>query len=274
MKFQGQVKNISAAFQRCCDALCRSTSTATAKTREIFGDWTKTATAVCVVGALAGISLAAASSVSAQVFTSVNHPDAGLAGTYPNKINDSGEIAGTYYDSHVYAHGFIYSAGQWTAIECPDTNGTTAAYGINNNGDVVGSCWSNGHYRGFIFSGGSYNLIGVDTVYFEAINDMGQVVGNRQDGGWGAPFLYDIANDTFTELGTEQPSSSPCKSFTASGINNSGVIAGYGTGSIGGSILYNIHSKTCVSLVYFGGPDDFNPYGYDTHPRGINDNGQ
>ena len=50
-------------------------------------------------------------------FTTIDMP--GYTYTVPLKINASGEIAGTYFDTLVIHHGFLWQAGSFTTVVVP-----------------------------------------------------------------------------------------------------------------------------------------------------------
>lgn len=112
--------------------------------------------------------------------TPIDHPG---ALTYPHGVNDSGSVVGFYQT------GITYTAFQTTPgcviATCFKTLGlpgasSSFAYGINDNGLVVGASIVNGVSQGFILNGSTYDIIdipgAVDT-YVTGINDRGQIVG-------------------------------------------------------------------------------------------------
>src|SRR5215467_16408280 len=73
-------------------------------------------------------------SVSIRVITTFDYPGTGNL-TEPQKINDRGDIVGTYLDSNLVSRGFVrFSDGSFSApiVEPNDTVGFTQARGINN----------------------------------------------------------------------------------------------------------------------------------------------
>jgi probable HAF family extracellular repeat protein len=125
--------------------------------------------------------------------------------------------------------------GTYTQIDYPGA-ATTACYGINTAGDVVGYYVTGGsvvHAHGFLLSGGAFTTIdypfGTDTI-LTGINDMGQIVGtgqNELDPPVG--FLYDMATQSFTTIA--DPLATETYPFS---INNAGTIAGYSYFANGG----------------------------------------
>src|ERR1041385_5786875 len=77
----------------------------------------------------------------AYSFQQIDHPDASPAtGKYSGGINASGQIVGYYTDSTGKLRGFKWSAGTFTAVDCPAAYGAgTQAEGINNTGQIVGT---------------------------------------------------------------------------------------------------------------------------------------
>ena len=76
-------------------------------------------------------------------FTTLNAPGASTAndfGTMVTGINDLGQFVRTVDLASGGQEGFLYSNGVFTAITVPGA-GYTLAYGINNNGQIVGSYW-------------------------------------------------------------------------------------------------------------------------------------
>ncbi len=67
-------------------------------------------------------------------FISLNYP--GAVGTYPNGINDSGVIVGSYVDVNYNSHGFIYHNGQWATLDF--IYAFTCLNGITNSGVILG----------------------------------------------------------------------------------------------------------------------------------------
>ena len=103
----------------------------------------------------------------------------------------------------------------------------TTAYGINNNGQIVGQYIdSSNNPHGFLYSGGVYTTLDdPDGIYTTAygINDAGMVVGSYSpaiNSNTTLGFLYDAGAYSTLEV-------SGAPSTFATGINNSGTIVGY-----------------------------------------------
>ncbi|MGX4641915.1 PEP-CTERM sorting domain-containing protein [Massilia sp. SYSU DXS3249] len=149
-------------------------------------------------------------------------------------INDRGQIAGTSGDN-----GFLYSDGRMTLIT---GWGGTTAYGINNDGTVVGMAEYPAEEAPFERHAYSYRdgvMTDLGTLYgrhshANAINNLGHVVGASDVGGppnWPlTPFLY--RDGTMADLG---PFWGPWSQALA--INDLDQVAGYyGYASVGGDL--------------------------------------
>jgi hypothetical protein len=138
------------------------------------------------------------------VITSFDVPGAGadgynLQGTFPQGINDLGEIVGYYEDANNVNHGFVRSAtGVITTFDAPGACGAAAppagcayngtfAYGINSLGAVVGQYWDeNTVPHGFLrAANGSINKFDVPRAGYltlpVSINAWGLITGYAYD---------------------------------------------------------------------------------------------
>ena len=156
--------------------------------------------------------------------------------TVATGINNAGQIVGYYRNAGNpgFGLGFLYSNGTFTTIDDPlsdlnHANGSgTAAYSINNAGQVVGG-YSDGNLQthGFLYSNSIYTTIddplGVHGTSLSGINDNGQIVGTYTDSNFKShSFLY--SNGTFTTIDDD-----PLATYgttEARGINNAGQIVG------------------------------------------------
>ena len=114
-------------------------------------------------------------------------------------INDLGDIVGTYQVSGpLNFHGFIRHDGVFTTIDDPKASFGTTAFGINKNGDIVGS-YDNSH--GFVFKNGTYRTLDAPQLPGEphntqlnGINNLGWIAGQVFTGGiWRGFWL--VGND-------------------------------------------------------------------------------
>jgi len=123
---------------------------------------------------------------------------------------------------------------QYTTLQVPGAT-YTVAYGVNNNGDIVGSFVLNGVQSGFLYSGGAFQTIacpGVGYTIAQGINDNGVIVG------WCGPFgAHRKAYGFICQDGNYSYVTYPNALITALlGINNQGEIVGTHNR---GSFLYN-----------------------------------
>ena len=211
-------------------------------------------------------------------FTDVDVP--GAIWTAPSKINDAGEIVGQYLDPSNHRHGFLFSGGTYTTIDCPAPYTAQAgAFGINNSGQIVGFCAApggiNGVYgstRSFILDAGALTLlpdIGSSylnaSTFAEAINDSGQIVG------WYADACLCFAHGFSYQSGVFATLAVPGYGSTiAYDVNNAGQVTGstqpgFGTGGDHGFLL----SGGVYTLI-----DDPDAGGNATDALGLNGSGQ
>jgi ELWxxDGT repeat protein/probable HAF family extracellular repeat protein len=145
-------------------------------------------------------------------------------------INKTGQIVGTYRDnSTAVDHGFLYSAGKYTALNFPGAS-STQALAIGNGGQVVGDyeyVGSNGigNLTGFLYSHGAYTTIGPPGgfyTYLTSINKSGTIVGHYQQSSGGPEQGFVYSHGTYTPI--EYPGA---VSTVPISINDKGQITGY-----------------------------------------------
>jgi probable HAF family extracellular repeat protein len=157
-------------------------------------------------------------------------------------INDAGQIAGwstspTLPKAFLYDHGMVHDLGTFPG------GGSSAAYGINAAGEVVGQAdtW-NGQTHAFLYSGGIMRDLGtlgggwISSAI--GINDAGDIVGYSYIGPPPPPnyyhaFLY--SKGVMRDLGTLPGG---ITYSNATGINASGQVAGYATVATGAESGY------------------------------------
>ena len=118
-------------------------------------------------------------------YTTLDDPNGSNTQAYG--INNAGQIVGEYD----FAHGFLYSGGNYTTID--DGTVSTIAWGISGLGQIVGEFTNNGVVDGFRLSGGTYTtLFDTDPAAFStvahSINTAGQIVGAYSTNT--APFVH------------------------------------------------------------------------------------
>src|SRR5215469_15363734 len=97
---------------------------------------------------------------SVEVITTFDYPGTGNS-TFPQKINERGDIVGSFLDSSGVSRGFVrFSDGSFSApiVDPNDTvYGFTEGRGINNLGTVCGDYFgSDGNNHGFFLSSGTF----------------------------------------------------------------------------------------------------------------------
>jgi probable HAF family extracellular repeat protein len=183
-----------------------------------------------------------------STFTMIDVP--GATGTEANGINSAGQIVGIFRDA-TGTHGFLKDGDTFTTLNYPGA-ADTLAYGINDSGQIVGVFNAGGQGHGFLYTAGSFTttpLLGT------GINDSGQIVGT----GGNSSLLYSDGNLTIIHY--------PGSIATyAIGINNSGEIAGWFSGSGAGRGFLDT-GGTFTSIDVPGANNG-------TYAQGINDSGQ
>jgi len=215
--------------------------------------------AVNNAGAIAGDYVDAKSVQHAMILagkklTTVNHPNCTTSGGYPAAIafygiNSAGAAAGfcTSTKTGLFT-GFVYSAGKFTAINFPKSNGTQAI-GINDAGDVVGAYLDSASVQhGFVKKGSKYTSIDVTgdtTPYAWAINNSGQMVvfAINSAGGYDS-FVYN--GKTFKKIA--DPNASTTGTIVRS-LNNKGDVAGAYFNSAGNEIGFLYHGGKYYDVI-------------------------
>jgi probable HAF family extracellular repeat protein len=149
------------------------------------------------------------------VFTTLApNPDSGGYGAMCNAawgVNNAGDVVGTYFTNDGAAHGFLYMNGNYstfTELNVPGA-GSTQAFGISNNGLVVGQAIESSGDLGFTYdiSTSQYDTFtlpglpsGATFVPF-GINNAGEVVGTYSSpSGEVSVFLYTPGSSSYTLL--------------------------------------------------------------------------
>ena len=125
--------------------------------------------------------------LSKGTYTLIDDPEASPQniGTWPARINPSGEIVGSYFDSSGGTHGFLLSKGVYTTIDAPVSlgavPGSTVGAAIDPQGNILGQYNdSSGNTHGFLLSHGKFETIDVPGSPFTApldMNPQGEIVG-------------------------------------------------------------------------------------------------
>ena len=190
--------------------------------------------------------------------------------TNPIGINNSGTVAGPYFDANGKEHGFIRRKdGTFFTVNYPDASDTDAT-GINNGGSVTGiyldaSFNAHGFVRGSSGTWVSFDVPGDNFGFFNPtlnINDSGIVAGSYFQGTTQEGFLWQEGASV-----TSFVVSGAVATWT-SGINSSGYVTG------------GYQDSNFVAHGYIRGPSGtiftFSAPGatQGTYPVGINDKGE
>ena len=178
--------------------------------------------------------------------------------TLASGVNNAGDVVGQYTNASGGTSGFVYyPGGATTTLDVPAsalpssaTGINTSAWGINNNGLVVGqvmfSSPSTGFtVEGFTYHSGAYTVFSLpgapsgNLLFPQSINDDDQVVGSYAPPyvSPGQPFygfVYTLGSSSYTLFQDPNASLGPNAGTMGYGINNAGAIVGlYSTSGIG-----------------------------------------
>ena len=125
-----------------------------------------------------------------HAYTTLNAPVAQTQ-TVATQINDAGDIVGAFVGADNISHGFLLHNGAYTTLDDPLATGGasafgagTSAFGIENDGTIVGSFVQNAQRYGFLLHGGAYTTIDVpgsiDT-FATGVSAAGAILGGYND---------------------------------------------------------------------------------------------
>jgi len=181
------------------------------------------------------------------------------------RVNSSGEVVGSYFDSSNAEHGFLWQAGSFTTFDVPGGVGATQAQGINDLAETTGEYGNNQVVLGFLRQpdGSTVNIDPPASAgYTEAdgVNNAGAIVG-RYFGNSPGFQGFVFSNGSYTTINV--PGATNTSLF---GINNLGDIVGDyidASGATHGLLMSNGNITTI----------DF-PGSTNTNAQDINDNGE
>jgi len=170
-------------------------------------------------------------------YTTINDPNAGTGpgqGTFPQGVNNLGEVTGLYVDSTGHAHGFTYLYGTFTTIDAPGATDTYLVY-PNDFGAVAGFSFDSSGNHSFVFQRGAWTTISdpvapAGQTFAGSVNDLGTVVGTYYDSGGLAHGFFERGGHytTFDDSSAGTDGSQGQGTFPNSS-NNLGLIVGYYT---------------------------------------------
>ena len=179
-------------------------------------------------------------------------------------ISSSDQVVGHYYNPSIPGqsglsriHGFLWDGEKYSTIDFPLPNTYTMLWSINRSGQILGEYTTfdpttneTRAHNWFVYDNGhfitdfpeSLEYIGGPAIYLADMNDNGQIVGQRSNGGpdWNGVFLYD--GGTFYDI--EFPAG--WRFTDVRGMNNKGQFVGVYAIQIGidpfsGSPIYEYH---------------------------------
>jgi hypothetical protein len=156
----------------------------------------------------------------------------GSVDTRPFGISPSGDIVGLYITADGATHGFLLSAGEYTAIDIPGAIRTNAL-AINARGDIVGRYDIGAVAHGYILRDGIFTTIDFPgAAGFSVLTDIdaaGRVVG-RYRGSDGKFHGFLLADGIFTTIDHLDANGNPdmgTQGIQGMAISPTGTIAGY-----------------------------------------------
>lgn len=167
-------------------------------------------------------------------YETINFP--GANETVAEGIDTAGDIVGWFVDSGDNTHGFLLSGGSYTQLDVTGTTQGTAAFGINDVRQIVGSSTSLGlfvydvesqTYTTYIYDGSDYSL---ETG--ASINNAGVVVGWARNPA-GHYVGLELRDSTLKAVRIPGATSTQLTS-----INNSGAIIAVATSASGVQTSY------------------------------------
>ena len=153
-----------------------------------------------------------------------------------NAINTSGQIAGWSYNSNGVQHAVFWSNSGALAVDLwHGQNFSSDALGLNDSGNIVGSGYTSNSVQHAYFWNNTNNLPvdlgtlgGIDSAA-NGINKSGQIVGSSDVGGGAShAALWMNSSSAAIDLNTLIPTNSGWTLESATAINDSGEIVGYG----------------------------------------------
>jgi probable HAF family extracellular repeat protein len=156
-----------------------------------------------------------------KAFTTIDFPGTG-SGTGVEGINSAGDVVGFYYlnNDNTTIYSFLYSNGVFTTISMPGCS-SSAAFGISDDGTIVGTCFQGQAIGGFVYRGGNFsslNFPGSSSTLAYGINNEGQVVGQYSDATGGQNVNSFIANPVNPEAPNFAITANPSSEIAYRGV--------------------------------------------------------
>lgn len=144
-------------------------------------------------------------------------------------VNAKGQVVGNFSGGLRDQKGYIYDQGSYTLLTGPTGAVSVQAWSISDDGTVVGTYLaSNGQRNSFIYGNGLYQTFeapGFLSASLRGISPNGRYLAGESSG---TAFVYDRATSTLVQAPTDRDGV-----LGVQGINDSGVLVGYGFGETG-----------------------------------------
>ena len=185
----------------------------------------------------------------------------GSMGSGANGVNINGTVVGSYTTANpslgIGYHGFTYNGSSYSTFNAPISDPAkhlgTAAYDINNAGQVVGFFTDlSGNYHGFVQNGSSYQIVDVaggNNTQILGENNLGQLVGTYDDSS-GNVHGFLMTGSIVTTI--DYPGSSGTE---IAGIDDAGNLTGLyvdAQGNIQGFIATSVPEPSSIALLGIG----------------------
>ena len=209
-------------------------------------------------------------------FTSFDAPGAGggsFLGTFPNSINQPGEIAGSWDDPN-FTHGFLRTAkGAIITFDATPTSIFTNVTSINQGGAITGywadagifpftNCFVRAHDGNIT----TFNPPGAITSNALAINNDGVIAGYYVDANFVFHGFLRAADGTFTTVDAPGAGTGFFQGTAANAINPAGAITGVYTDTNG--VSHGFVRVANGTLTSFDPPNSQNTYPGAINPAG------
>jgi hypothetical protein len=165
--------------------------------------------------------------------------------TVPVGVGNAGQVVGHFYDPSdaarsgpVRIRGFLWSSGRYETIDFPGVNTHTLLRAVNQRGQILGEYYRFDvathrmvEHQWFLYENGQFSTPFEPSLEWQAgralmladINDAGQIVGLRYNGGpgWDGPVLFDHGIVTTISVPAE------IRVLDVRGMNNKGQFVGF-----------------------------------------------
>ncbi len=207
-----------------------------------------------------GVSQSALYNLNTKIWTLLPSISGSMGGG-ANGVNMNGTVVGSYTTADpslfIGYHGFTYNGSTYTTFDAPNSDPVnhlgTAAYDINNAGQVVG--WytdTSGNSHGYTKNGSSYqtfDIAGGNNTQIYGENNLGQLVGGYNDSSGNEHGFLMTGSNVAT---IDYPGSS---GTGIDGIDDAGNLTGFyldAQGNVHGFIALSVPEPSSIALIGTG----------------------